>query len=89
MQGGGIILSFGLLFIGRGLLDVFRSTAVAEANRRRNAHIRSGRSRISFASANYYAEDAAGVRIQGKRVLWFGGIVTAVGMAVLIFAGLA
>ena len=88
MNYGSIILVFGLFIVGRGLLDVFRSGAVAESNHRRNKAVREGR--LGGAPATFgemrrpHAETAKTVRSQGKNVLWFGGALCAIGIALMI-----
>lgn len=88
MNIGAIVLVFGLLLTGRGLFDMFRSGAVADSNRRRNAKVRSGRSNIPATFQEMrrpHAEDASIVRRQGHNVLYFGLVTVAVGVIVMIF----
>ena len=88
MNYGAIILVFGLLIVGRGLLDVFCSGSVAESNRRRNKAVREGRlggPPAAFGEMRRpHAESATKVRSQGKKVLWFGGALCVLGIALMI-----
>lgn len=82
---------FGLLLLGRGLLDVFRSEAVAAANRRRNARVSSGATGgvpATFSEKRRpHAERPDEVKRQGKNVLWFSGALIAVGVVVMMLSG--
>ena len=87
MNIGAIVLVFGLFLTGRGLLDMFRSGAVADSNRRRNQRVRSGRANIpaTFREMRQpHAEDAPTVRRQGRNVLYFGLATVAVGVVLMI-----
>jgi hypothetical protein len=82
MLAGEIILVFGLFSLGRGLLDVFRSEAVARSNRGLNERIKSGRSG-AMPGQRRHAEDPAEVRRQGKNVLWFSAATLVTGVVVM------
>jgi hypothetical protein len=88
METGGIILVFGVLLLGRGLIDVLFSDAVAASNRRRNDRVRSGVTGgipATFQERRRpHAEGKAEVRRQGKNVLWFGAATILIGVAVMI-----
>ena len=85
---GAVILVFGLLSLGRGLLDVFCSNAVAESNRRRNKAVREGR--LGGPPATFgemrrpHAESPSDVRAKGKNVLWFGGALCVIGITLML-----
>ena len=83
LQPGATILVFGLFLLGRGLLDVFRSEAVATANRGLNAR----RVRENVHSGRRHAESSTEVRRQGRNVLWFSAATITVGIAVMILSG--
>ncbi len=89
MNYGAMILIFGLFLVGRGLLDVFRSGSVADRNRRRNKAVREGRAlgvRATFYEMrNPHAETSSKVKSQGRNVLWCGGALCVIGIAVMIF----
>ena len=89
METGGIVFFFGMLILGRGLIDVMFSNAVAASNRRRNDRVRSGATG-GFPSTfqdmrRPHSEGAAEVRRQGINVLWFGSATILVGIAVMYF----
>ena len=82
LQTGSVLFVFGFLLLVRGLLDVFRADAVAEANRGLNARINSGRSGAML-NQRRHAEKPADVRRQGKRVLWFSALTLAVSIGLM------
>lgn len=91
MQAGAVIFVFGMLMLGRGLIDVFRSEAVAASNRRRNALVESGRTgaiptRFSE-TRRRHAESPAEVRRQGKNVLWFSAAMLVFAVLVMMLSG--
>jgi hypothetical protein len=85
-QAGAIIIVFGLLLVGRGLLDMLRSDKLAAANQRR----RQSTGQRWFERPKTFEElrrpppiHAITVNRQGRRVLWFGGATIVLGIAVL------
>lgn len=83
LQTGATILVFGLFLLFRGLLDVFRSEAVATANRGLNAR----RVRENVHSGRRHAESPAEVRRQGKNVLWFSAGTITLGIVFMMLSG--